>query len=67
MFTPKDYVFSFDLKSGYHHVDIFPEHWQYLGFSWGKVEELDIIHSQSSPLAYPQHVMYLLILIRPLI
>ena len=36
MFTPKDYVFSFDLKSGYHHVDIFPEHWQYLGFSWGK-------------------------------
>ena len=36
MFTPEDYVFSFDLKSGYHHVDIFPEHWQYLGFSWGK-------------------------------
>ncbi len=28
------YMFGFDLKSGYHHVDIFEEHWQYLGFSW---------------------------------
>ena len=26
--------FTFDLKSGYHHVDIFPDHRQYLGFSW---------------------------------
>ena len=29
-----DYLFSFDLKSGYHHVDIAKEHWKYLGFSW---------------------------------
>ncbi len=28
------YMFSFDLKSGYHHIDIFNEHWEYLGFSW---------------------------------
>ena len=28
------YVFSFDLKSGYHHVDIFPDHRKYLAFSW---------------------------------
>ena len=27
-------MFSFDLKSGYHHVEIFPEHRQYLLFSW---------------------------------
>ena len=25
---------TFDLKSGYHHVEIFPDHRQYLGFSW---------------------------------
>ena len=25
---------KFDLKSGYHHLDIFPEHQPYLGFSW---------------------------------
>ena len=27
-------MFSFDLKSGYHHVEIFPEHRQYLSLSW---------------------------------
>lgn len=29
-------MFSFDLKSGYHHVDIHRQHWEYLGFSWGQ-------------------------------
>ena len=29
-----DYMFSFDLKSGYHHVEIFYPHTQFLGFSW---------------------------------
>ena len=28
-----DFIFSFDLKSGYHHLDIFSGHQQYLGFS----------------------------------
>ena len=28
------FVFSFDLRSGYHHVDIFPEHLAFLAFSW---------------------------------
>ena len=28
------YTFKFDLKSGYHHVDMFEEHQTYLGFSW---------------------------------
>ena len=32
--NPRDFMFSFDLKSGYHHVEIFPEHRQYLSFSW---------------------------------
>ena len=30
-----DYLFSFDLKSGYHHVDIAQVHRKYLGFAWG--------------------------------
>ena len=31
----KDFcVFSFHLKSGYHHVDIFSDHWKYFAFSW---------------------------------
>jgi len=28
------WFFTWDLKSGYHHVDIAPDHHQYLGFSW---------------------------------
>ncbi len=36
LFRPGYWIFKFDYKSGYHHIDIFPEHWQYLGFSWGQ-------------------------------
>lgn len=28
---PNDYLFKFDLKSGYHHVEMFESHWKYLG------------------------------------
>ena len=28
------YLFKFDLKSGYHQIDMFEEHQTYLGFSW---------------------------------
>ena len=38
--SPKALLASFDLKSGYHHVDIAPEYQKKLGFSWpmdGKV------------------------------
>ena len=28
------YMFHFDFRSGYHHIDIFEEHQIYLGFSW---------------------------------
>lgn len=33
-FSPDALLFSFDLKSGYHHIQIAPEHYKYLGFSW---------------------------------
>ena len=33
-FSRGAYMFSFDLKSGYHHVEIFEGHQTYLGFSW---------------------------------
>ena len=34
LFEQGDYLFSFDLKSGYHHVDIADHHCKYLGFAW---------------------------------
>ena len=34
MFEPYEYLFKFDLKSGYHHIDIHPDHFQFLGFQW---------------------------------
>ena len=34
LFKQGDYMFSFDLKSGYHHVDIADIHHTYLGFEW---------------------------------
>ena len=27
-------MFKFDLKSGYYHISIWPEHYKYLGFHW---------------------------------
>ena len=33
-FSPGSYMFTFDLKSGYHHIEIYPEHQTYLGFAW---------------------------------
>lgn len=36
LFKEGDYVFTFDLKSGYHHVDIHNDSQPFLGFSWGK-------------------------------
>ncbi|XP_045211850.2 uncharacterized protein LOC123563229 isoform X1 [Mercenaria mercenaria] len=34
MFDENSFLFTFDLKGAYHHIDIFPEHRTYLGFSW---------------------------------
>ncbi len=31
---PGDYIFSIDLKDGYFHVPIKPEHWKYFGFRY---------------------------------
>ena len=33
-FEQNAYMFSFGLKSGYHHIDIYTDHQTYLGFSW---------------------------------
>lgn len=32
--SQQNFLFSFDIKSAYHHIDIFPCDQQFLGFSW---------------------------------
>ena len=34
LFQPGSYIFTYDLKSAYHHIDICETHWTFLGFSW---------------------------------
>ena len=51
-----DFLFSFDLKSGYHHFDIFPDHQTFLGFSW----------VFSGTVKYFALLFFLLVLVRPL-
>ena len=35
VYLPSDhFMFKFDLKSGYHHIDILQDHQTFLGFSW---------------------------------
>ena len=36
VYTSQNWLFSFDIKSGYHHIDIFPPDQEFLGFSWFK-------------------------------
>ena len=37
MFEKFEFMFKFDLKSGYHHVDIHPECYKFLGFQWREI------------------------------
>lgn len=34
MLQKGDFIFTFDLKSAYHHIEIFNDHRKFLGFSW---------------------------------
>ena len=36
IFSQGDFFIKYDLKSGYHHIDIHEEHKKYLGFQWEK-------------------------------
>lgn len=36
LISENGFMFKFDLKKGYHHIDIFEKHQQFLGFSWSE-------------------------------
>ena len=61
LFHQGDYMIAFDLKSGYHHVDIHEDSWSYLGFSWSEPGGCrQFVYFGFYPLALAQLVMYLL-------
>ena len=43
MFQKGDFLFKFDLKSGYYHVDIYEPHQRYLGFCLGGRRDSDFL------------------------
>ena len=52
----RGYLFKFDLKNGYHHIDIFHSHQTYLGFSWDIQGATKYsVFPGIFPLAYPLH------------
>ena len=55
-----DYFTTFDLTSGYHHIEIHPEHHKFLGFEW-TFEDVSTRYFQFCfyHSAWHQHVMSL--------
>ena len=57
MFAKDDFLFKFDLKSGYHHLDIFEAHQKYLSLHGRVMVCTTFMFSLSYLLAYQQHAM----------
>ena len=45
MLEQGDWFLTWDLKSGYHHVDIHPDHYKYLGFAFDFDGQTFLFHS----------------------
>ena len=49
MFEQGENMFKFDLNSGYHHVNIWPEYYKFLVFCWDKNGEVNYYDSTVLP------------------
>jgi hypothetical protein len=47
-----DFLFSFDIKSAYHHIEILEDHRLFLGFSWVVMWSCDLTHRWSCDLTH---------------
>ena len=47
---PHEYMVKFDIKQGYHHIDIYKPHQKFLGFLWEVGGGLVILYLLSSRL-----------------
>lgn len=67
MLPKNDVFFFFDLKSGYHHVDIYEPHRKYLGFSWEVHETIRYYVFTVLPFGLASAYYAFIKLLRPLI
>ena len=61
------YGIKFDLKHGYHHVGIFPEHQEFLGFAWPKDGKLDYYKFRVLPFGLSTACFLFTKVLRPLV
>ena len=55
----QNWLFSFEIKSGYHHVDIFPPDQEFLGFSWSKDGVIRFYKFTALPFGVPLGLIFL--------
>jgi len=67
LFNRDDFLMKFDLKSGYHHLDIFEPHQSYLGFAWKLKETLKYFKFAVLPFGLSSACYAFTKLLRPLV
>ena len=67
MFEEDEFLIKFDLKSGYHHVGIYPEHHKYLGFWWDSNGNVNYYVFTVLPFGLATACYFFTKLIRPLV
>ena len=67
LFQKGDHMITFDLKSGYHHVDIHEDSQQYLGFSWGEGRHREFYIFRVLPFGLASACYVFTKLLRPLV
>ena len=67
MFQQGDWAFFFDLKSGYHHIDIHEDSRTILGFSWGYKDQKRYLFFRVLPFGLSTTCYVFTKLLRPLV
>ena len=61
------FMFKFDLKSGYHHIDICPAHREFLGFAWVMNGSLSFFRFRQLPFGLSSAPSIFTKVVRPLV
>ena len=67
LFSRGDFMFTFDLKDGYHHISIAERHRRYLGFAWQFHGETKFFHFAALPFGLKTAPFVFTKVLRPLV